>query len=107
MLEVAPSFFTQPLVVFKPAYFLLIRANGLLFGESTGKKAGHVVAICEEWCMWRRGRQEERGKSGLQPRCSHPSLCAYSCVNALMRANQCACGSGNERREQRVKFIML
>lgn len=97
-------FLTWPLVVFKRAYFLLIRANGLLFRESTGKKAGHVVAICEEWCMWWRGRQE-RGEVQSPP----VDLCTYECVDAKRvhsvrgQLSVCVCwcaGSGKERRSR-------
>lgn len=45
-----------------------------------------MVAICEEWCMWRRGRQEERRESEV---CSGdavtPGLSVYVCASVFTR----------------------
>lgn len=123
MLQAALSFLHSTLVVFKPAYFLLITANGLLFRGSTRKRAVHVVAICEEWWMWWRERGE-RGESEVCRGDAVTTAYIYTCIcvclleekkdrvcNKRVRERGCVCagapGSARGGGGWGVKVIML
>lgn len=124
MFEAALVFFTQPLVVFKPAYFLLITANGLLFGGSAGKTAWYM------WLLFVRngacgGGGEKRRKEGSQRStvemqslraslCGCVNVCSFEketgCVFGVrtgFRALACVCRVRERETGQRVKVITL